>query len=156
MSDQIADAIRDAAKKCERYGQPVTPKYVEANVDVGEVTMGYAEGVVQRHVRARIPAVLKQLGYVIADTETRERKLFARVSQEEWEAQIRVKEESSVYDVKRLRCDKALSTFWAEKNKAHGYGVYVETFWDDVVRIYAMEGLQPPALASLNGRAEAA
>jgi hypothetical protein len=155
MSDPARDAIRQAIVQCERYGVPIVAKHIAANVDVGEVTVNYSNSVMERHIRGLIPTVLKEEGYAIKNAATGERKRFSQMTLDEWEEQIRVKQESVHYDTVRLRADKKLAEFWAEKNQDFGYDVYPELFWDDVERIYAMEGLQPPPLSSLNGSAAA-
>lgn len=136
--------ITEAIDRVQRYGLPLTPANVKANVNIKDFTLAEIEVGMTKHVFAQIPTVMKEQGLIIADAVTRERKAFWDSSADELEEQKRIKEQSSDFDRVRLACDEQIIVFLRVKEKEHGYAVYPGLFHAEIDRIYSMHGLASP------------
>lgn len=136
--------IAEAIARCEEYEVEVTPQNVRTNL-----TLTYddltADEAIGETIDRRIRQVMRGSGYVIADTESRERKYFWSCTADELEEQTRIKQEGTVYDQNRLRADEAVISFLRQKERELGYAPFPELFADDIDRLYRMNMCEPPA-----------
>lgn len=144
-SNPVHDVILAAKDKVERYGLPVTLENVRSNIDYSSLTIGDAVEATRRYTNAQVAAVLKSLGFIIADTVTRERKSYWESTRSELGEQLRLKVESATFDSNKILVDKAVIALLEEKEKELGYEPYAGLFQDDINRIYAMHNVDPPA-----------
>jgi hypothetical protein len=140
----VREVIVQAIELVQRHGFPVTPKTIRANIDVDGLTIGDANQALVKHINAQIPVVMKEMGLVITDTATRDRKPFADSTADELDEQIKVKAESTRYDQNRLAADQIVVKLLREKEKELGYEVYPGLFHDEIDRIYSMHGIAAP------------
>lgn len=137
--------VEEAIDLLERNDMEVTPASVKVNA---EKTITWAdwtpENAASEALDIRVTRCLRDRGYVITDTETRVRKDFWSARPDELEEQLRIKRESSDYDLQRIKADKAIIAFLREKELELGYEVYPGLFHADIDRIYAMHGLSGP------------
>lgn len=140
----VHEVIIAAKEKTERYGLPVTPDNVRANIDYSALTIGDAVEATRRYTNSQVAVVLKSQGFVITDTATRERKDFWQSTRSELGEQLRLKVESATYDSNRILADKAMLALLEEKERELGYEPYAGLFRDEIDRIYAMHGVSAP------------
>jgi hypothetical protein len=137
-------AVDAAIERVERYGLPMTLENVSANVQVDSLTVAAAVDALRRQVKSMIPVRMKEMGFVITDAKTRERKDFWTATADELDEQTRIKQQSSDHDRVRIACDEAVVAFLREKEKDFGYEVWPGLFHAEIDRIYAMHGLVAP------------
>lgn len=140
----VRTVIDAAIERVERYGLPMTPDNVIANVQVDGLTLADAHDALRRLVRSLTPVVLKERGFVIADPKTRERKDFWNSGPDDLEEQQRIKEQGNDFDQVQIAVGKAVIKFLREKEKEFGYEVYPGLFHAEIDRIYSMHGLAAP------------
>ncbi|HTE60415.1 MAG TPA: hypothetical protein VK631_08680 [Solirubrobacteraceae bacterium] len=140
----VRAAILAAIELVQRNGEPLTTKYVRANVKTGGLSLDDTHEALRKHINAQIPVVMKELGLIIADPKTRERKDFWTSSPADLEEQARIKKRSNQFDTNRIACDEAVIAFLREKEKDFGYPVYPGLFHAEIDRIYAMHSLVSP------------
>lgn len=145
----VTTQIDAAIDLLERHGEPVTPEAVKRNVTPRLTWADWSPNeAADEALDRRIPRRMKERGYIIADSVSRERKDFWRSTVAELEEQIRIKKESSRFDVNRLRADEAIVAFLKEQEQAFGYEVYPGLFHADIDRIYRMHGIAIPRVAA--------
>lgn len=136
--------IAEAIAHCEKYEIEVTPRNVRRNLKLTYDDLT-ADEAIKETIDRRILQVIRGSGYVIADTESRERKPFWLCTFAELEEQIEVQAEGTIYDQNRLEANRAVVAFLREKARDFGYEVYPELFAEDIERIYRMNHCTPPA-----------
>lgn len=134
----VTARIDDAIDHLEKLGQRVTPAAVKINVrkhlTYGDLsTHEMLDAAIDQRLRPRLAA----RGYVIADDETRVRKLFADCAPEEFAAQVEVAQINLDKCARRLSEDRKVLAFLRSKEQALGRPVTAGEFADEIAVLLA-------------------
>lgn len=133
--------IDEAVELLQKYGEPITLPSVKTNAKRRLTWADFSsDEALDAVVDQRLSKRLKELGIVIVDAEEGERKLFDDCTLVEFDEQIAVKQRNVTYVSNRLRADKAVREFLAEKQAMAEEPLRIGDFRDDVDSIYAAHG----------------
>ena len=97
-----------------------------------------------RTEKHRIPLVMKRLGYLVGDDATRERIEYGECSTLELAAQLQIQAESMDWDRARHTAMQRAQALLQADSKAAGRQLKARERRDEIVEIYADEGLPAP------------
>lgn len=131
--------IDEAVDLLERHGQPLTLDDIRVNVKKRLTWNDFSsEEALDAVVDIRLARRLKDLGVVAVDADgSGERKLFDDCTLAEFDEQITIKQRNVTYVANRLRVDKAVREFLAEKQAMADHPVTVGEFREQIEAIYA-------------------
>lgn len=144
MSAPITRKIKAAVDKLERAGISVTLDTVEANLGWRSFTLVEIEPILRNALRQRIGRRLKVLGYIIGDELTHERFNFWAATPDQIEAQWHLERDNRQHVEAHEKARRMLLDFLRVKERELGYPPVPAMVYEDVRRIYAMHGLEPP------------
>jgi len=129
-----ANLIDAAVDQLERFGVPVTPENVLANVRADyAVTPADHEPLILGRIRLRLATT----GRVIADEATRERRPFADCSPDEYEAQVRIEERNAKACADKADNDRRVVAFLRSKEQELGRPVTAGEFLEELAPLLA-------------------
>lgn len=132
----ITTRIDEAVADLERLGIDITPAKVRVNVR-NRLTYGelkpdqMLDALIDQRLRPR----LGDLGYVIADDDTRARKLFEDCTPADFAAQVGVEEANVKACVEQLRKDRKALDYLRAKEQELGRPVTAGEFADEIAAI---------------------
>lgn len=144
MNSPIIRRIDAAIDKLERAGIPPTLDRIETNLGWRDMTHAETEPVLRGAFRAKASRRLKTRGYVIGDEVTHERFDFWAATPDQIETQWRIERDNRQHVESHEKARRMLLDFLRIKEKELGYPPVPAMVFEDVRRIYAMHGLEPP------------
>jgi len=140
---EISGVIAEAVEQLERVDLAITTESV-TKAARHKLTYNHFPILAEHGLRTRVQRYLREHGYDITDTVTRERKSHWRCTIDELEEQRKIGKDNCTYTQNRDRAREMEIDLIRSKTVEMGYPVFPELFREDIERIYAMNGCSPP------------